>query len=382
MNNEGKIKVLHILRATTGVDVSLRMIISHTDDNKFEHIVIHEKDDNIPPYYTKSGKKVKVYRLPIVRELAPAKDLKSIFKTKKIIKKEKINLIHTHSAKGGFIGRIAALGTGITVLHTPQAFSYLSTPDPLKRFVYLTAERILKHFHSKLVASSESELRRGIEEVGFKKENTYLFNNCIDPIDTDDNLEMEKSWPGNYLCTVGRPSYQKHLDMMVRVMYELKKEIPGIHLVLVGVGYHFHKDLELLKKLIDRLDLKNNITLLEWMPREKVFKIVKDAQVYLTTSLYEGMPYAVLEAMALGKPVVATDVDGNRDLIRHGYNGFLVPVDDVEAMKNHILKLLRNNNLMQEFSANAKKLFFDKFNAQKNFPLLEKIYSDNAKQVN
>ncbi len=81
----------------------------------------------------------------------------------------------------------------------------------------------------------------------------------------------------------------------------------------MGVGYH-SGELDNVMQLIDQLDLKQNVTLLPWTSREDVFNVIKKARVYVSTSRYEGMPYSVIEAMALGKPCIVSDCDGNSTL--------------------------------------------------------------------
>ena len=115
---------------------------------------------------------------------------------------EKPNIIHAHSAKGGVIARTASLFHKIKVLHTPQAYSYLSSPKGLKRIVFLGIEKALKNFSSILVASSTSELNRGLFEVGYKKRNTELFNNSINPITINSEDKISSQIPKKYICSV------------------------------------------------------------------------------------------------------------------------------------------------------------------------------------
>ncbi len=377
-NKEKKIKILHVARAAGGIGVYIDLIVKHINDERFKNYIIHEDDYQSISFASKSGLPVKSYKLPIPREISPRKDWQAVLKTRKIIEEENIDLIHAHSAKGGVIARLAALGKGVKVLYTPNAFSYLSTPNTIKKFIFLNAERILKHFNSKLLASSPSEQERGIKEVGFKKENTYLFNNSIAPIETT-RLTIPKKWPDSYICTVGRPSYQKRLDMMIKVLSELKKEIPNIHLIIMGVGF-YAPELDSINELINKLNLSKNITLLPWTAKENVHHIIKNAQMYISTARYEGLPFSIIESLALGKPVVATNVDGNKDLIINGYNGFLIDGENIIEMKNKIMALLHNKERLEKFSFNAKRIFEEKYNIHQNIPLLEQIYLENIKK--
>lgn len=368
-----KIKVAHILHSVGGVDVSLRLIVEHIDTEKFESIVIQGTKDNDTPFQDRNKVPVKSYRIPIFREISPLKDFKAIRTAYKIVKKEKPHVIHAHSAKGGVVGRIIGMITKTPSLYTPQAFSYLSTDNPKKRSIYLTIERFFKKGNSRILASSESEKQRALKEVGFPESKVLLYNNSIVPINDIMPLSILKTWPDEYICTVGRPSYQKNTELLVRAVYEIKKH-RNIHLVLMGVGYHY-SELDNIVKLIDELDLKDTITLLAWTSREDVFNIVKNSQVYVSTSRYEGLPYSVIEAIALAKACVVSDCDGNRDLIKDGYNGFVIKDENPKLYSDKIIELLDQDTLREKFSLNAKDFFIENFNVYTNIKKIEQIYT-------
>ncbi len=120
-----KIKVAHVLHSIGGVDVYLRLVTENINPDIIENIIIHEEEDKAK-YYSKNNTEITEYKLPIQREINPIKDLKAIIKTIKILKKEKPNIIHAHSAKGGIIARAASLFYKVNVFHTPHAYSFLS----------------------------------------------------------------------------------------------------------------------------------------------------------------------------------------------------------------------------------------------------------------
>lgn len=372
-------KIIHILHSVGGVDVSLRHILNNIDDVSFENIVIHSDNDTEKEFLSLSKNKIKEYKLSIYRNISPLNDVKAIFATRKILKKEKPDLIHAHSAKGGVISRLAAVGLNIKVLHTPQAYSYLSTSNFLKRIIYLLIERLLAKLNSTLVASSLSEQSRGIKEVKYKKENALLFNNSINDIKVEDKLTIDKIWPSSYICTVGRPSYQKNLEMMIKVISKIKEKTPSIHLVIMGVGY-YSPELENIKRLIDDLGLKENITLLEWTTQQNIFSIIDKSQAYITTARYEGLPYSVIESMAIGKPIIATDADGNRDLVIHNENGYLLGFNQINKMAILTGEILENELLNKQFSEKSRKLFLENFNITSNIKKLETIYKNKLNQ--
>jgi len=367
-----KIKIAHILHSVGGVDVSLRLIVKNLNSDAFENIIIHGERDTNHPFVNDKGRQVVDYKTSILRDISPEKDMKAILKTYAILRKDRPDLIHAHSAKGGVIGKIVGKALGIKVVYTPQAFSYLSSQNKIKRYIFITIERLLANKNSILLASSNSEQKRGIEESNYKPINTIVFNNCIEPISEIQPLSIEKTWPDEYICTVGRPSYQKNIEMMIEALHEVNKT-RKIHLVIMGVGHHVGQ-LESVKKLIQKLQMSKTVSLLDWTARTDVFNIISRSKFYISTARYEGMPYSIIESLALSKPCVVTDCDGNRDLIEDGYNGFILPQNEILPFADKVKLLLNDNDLLTLFSKNAQISFSENYNIKKNIKDLEAIY--------
>ncbi|OAB80219.1 glycosyltransferase [Cochleicola gelatinilyticus] len=373
-----KTRVAHIADAVGGVAVYLQITLQAIDPEKIEAFIIQGHHTKNKIFKEKHGNLVQTFLVPIQRAISPIKDLRSIYETAQILRKEKPDVIHAHSAKGGIVARAASLFYPTTVLYTPHAFSYLSTPNRFKKGLYLRIERLFKHFNSILLACSTSERNRGIREVGYKEEKALVFNNCIHPISETAFLKHDLQLPEKYLCTVGRPSYQKNIEMMIEVLNLLKQKQPNIHLVIMGVG-EYSPNKEHVEQLIETYGLSENTTLIPWIERGKIFTIVSKSQLYLSTARYEGLPYAVIEAMALGKACVVTSCDGNKDLIKDGYNGYVVEENSVETMANRTFALLQNNALLTKFENNALDYFNEHHNINNTIQKLEGIYRSYSK---
>ena len=367
-----KIKVAHVLNSIGGLDIWMRLTADTLDTQRFETIIIHGTEDTNREFFDADGTKIKEYKLAIKRNLSPWHDIKLVISAYRILKKEKPGIIHCHSAKGGVIGRLAGRLLGIPVLYTPHAFSYLSTDNPIKRLIFLGLEKLLANGNSILASTSASENERGIKEAGYKMANTIILHNSVHPVIDIPPLTLSKTWPDNYICTVGRPSYQKNIELMLHAVNEIKKH-HNIHLVLLGAGI-VQDRIHSVRTLIDTLDLKNNVTMVEWTQRENVLNILSNARMYISTSRYEGMPYSVIESLALGIPCVVSNCDGNKDLIVSGYNGYVITSQDPRDYAAKIIALLSNETLQEQFSANAKKTFNEHHNLTKNIKKLEQAY--------
>jgi glycosyltransferase involved in cell wall biosynthesis len=372
-----KIKVVHILHSVGGVEVYLRLVTENINPNKFESIIIHKKNDSKRKYKDKNNVELKEFNIPIQREINIIKDFKAVLKTIAILKKEKPHVIHAHSAKGGIIARLASFFYKVKILHTPHAYSYLSADSFIKKHFFLFLEKLFKNFNSYLLATSESEKQRGIIDVGYKQSKALVFNNSIMPISSIIN-DRKINLPTKYICTVGRPSFQKNIEAMVNIIYKIKQEIPEIHLVVMGVG-EYSPNKEKVVSLIESLDLNKNITLIKWMERDKIFGIIKKSLFYISTSRYEGLPYSVIESLALSKALVLSDCDGNKDLVKDNFNGFLIKNSCQDLMIEKIKLLYLDDDLRKRFETESFNLFTKNFNLINNINLLEDIYLNHTK---
>jgi glycosyltransferase involved in cell wall biosynthesis len=374
-----KLKIIHVLHAVGGVDVSVRLITQNIDSAQHETIIIHGTTDTQKPFLDNNSKELKEYALPISREISPYNDLKAIQQTIKILRKEKPDVVHAHSAKGGIIARAASMFYAVPVLHTPQAYSFLSEPKGLKRLVFLGIEKFFKNINATLLASSNSERNRGIQEVGYKEEKALVFNNSINPISNKFVRISEINLPENFICTVGRPSFQKNIELMIEVLKTVKLKQPNIHLVLMGVG-EYSPNKQQVEQLITAYNLESNITMIPWIAREKIFAIIKKSKLYISTARYEGLPYSIIASLAIGKACVVTDCDGNRDLIEDGYNGYVIKENMVDTMANRIFALLEDDILRNTLGENALTHFNTHFNIEENSKKLEAIYKQISKK--
>lgn len=169
-------KVLHIGQLIGGLDIYIRNSIAFASGN-IEYVIMHGVDDKSAPVYSK-GKEVREYRTALQRDLNPLKDCKALWQAIHIIRKEKPDIIHCHSAKGGIIGRVAGFLTGTPTLYTPHGFSFLCSPSKKKQWMYKMLERMAR-LNSYMLACGESEQQLGINEVGYSEEKALCWHNCV-----------------------------------------------------------------------------------------------------------------------------------------------------------------------------------------------------------
>ena len=380
-------KILHIGNLKSGIDTYVRNTVALASD-KFEFVIVNGADDNSKPYM-RHGKQVKTYSIDMYRALNPVKDMKAVMQAIKIIKKEKPDLVHCHSAKGGVIGRFAAFFTGTKVVYTAHAFSFLSAESAKKKQVFLLLEKIAK-LNSYLLACSGSERELGIKVVGFNEKKAFAWNNAVPDVDKGltrisqiSRISSQKNESSDlpvpkvgerYITSIGRPSYQKNPLFMVEVAHGIHLKHPDIKFYLLGVGF-YSPMLEDMKKLIHQYDMDDTFYLLPWLSHEEILKYVKGSMLYFMTSLYEGLPISVIEAMSLGKAVVASDVLGNKDCVKDGYNGYLLPLKE-EVFIEKMNDLIENDEKRKEMEKNSRSYFESDFFIDNRIKALEDIYTE------
>lgn len=175
-----------------------------------------------------------------------------------------------------------------------------------------------------------------------------------------------------YICYIGRPSYQKNPLFLVEVVKDVHLIHPEVEFTLLGVGY-YSPELDRMKAKIAEYGLEEVISLFPWLEHRKTLEYVKNSMFYLTVARYEGLPLAVIEAMSLGKAIVASDVAGNKDCVKDGYNGRLIPLEN-DVFVKAICELVEDEPKRKLYGKNSRILFEQEFLITNRIQELEAIY--------
>lgn len=362
------LKIVHIAKPVGGVGVYIDLLTQHLNKDNFEHFILYNEEE----VDLQANTLREIFHIPLIREIKPITDIKCLLHIIKLLKELKPDRIHCHSAKAGILGRIAGAYLKISTYYTPHAYSYLSAESNFKRLFFKSIEKAFRFFPAKTIACSYSEYNRTINDLKFKEKKVFLWKNSITDIIKEKQLKTTSKLPKKFICSIGRPSYQKNTELLVETILEVKKSIKEIHLVILGVGFYSpsYKNVE---NFIKKNDLSNNITLIPWLQREEVIEVLRKSKFYISTSRYEGLPYSVMEALALSKPCIVTNVDGNKDLIKDNYNGFLIKEDSLK-LSQAVIEFFKNEDLLNRMSIGARKTFEDNYNIEKTITQLETIY--------
>ena len=362
-----KIKLIHIVESFGGGTFTvLTQIVNSLNPLEFDVSIAYSLRPEITSdFRDRIRKEVRLIHLPMVREVKPLHDLKSLFQLWKLLKKEQPDVVHLHSSKAGFLGRIAAKLSGVNrVFYSPHGFSFLRQDiDEKKRSRYRLYERIASRFGGTIIACSKGELDAA-KSVAPK---AILINNAID-VEAIDKL-IKSSFLSEVvqkgqmtIGIVGRITPQRSPALFTKIAREVNTARPGfVRFLWIGGGD-------------DGDDLSDApVEVTGWLPREEALKMLaEEVIIYLHTSLWEGMPIAILEAMALQKPVVATDIVGNRDAVVHGETGFLC--SSPEELTDALLRLIDNPGLRDSMGSAGRARVESEFSLPALIKCLSALY--------
>jgi glycosyltransferase involved in cell wall biosynthesis len=314
----------------------------------------------------------------MVRSIRPVKDLKALFALVWLILKEKFDIVHTHSSKGGILGRLAAKLCGVPhIIHTPHGHVFYGHFGRLTSRIFLWVERIFSKFTDRMVALTHGEKNDYIKLSVCAPEKLLTIHSGVDVqqfLNANGNgLEKRRSLglaqDEAVIGFVGWLLPIKGPDYLLKAMDYIWPEKPETTLVMVGKG---DLDVDLRTEAL-RKNVNGRVKFLGW--RQDIHELMMVFDMLVLPSLNEGMGRVLVEAMAAGKPVVASRVGGIPDLIQDGHNGYLVPPADEQALADAILKLL-NNRDRASFMGQRGKERCRQFSLEAMIAKLDNLYSD------
>lgn len=286
--------------------------------------------------------------------------INSLFKLRYFVKKHNISIIHSHGRGAGFYSRLLKLlYPKCKVIHTYHGLN--NNLSFLKKIIYYGIEYIFSYLTNLSINVSEGE--KQIAKSNYilnEKKSVVVYNGTKDhghihqPI--GDHTEIK-------VISITRFSYPKNMKSSLRIAKALRG-YGNIKFVWVGDG----EDRILLEEEAKRLNLNIDFVGFSTEPYKYLFQ----SNIFLSTSLHEGLPYALIEASSVGLPIVASNVIGNNEVVQNQYNGFLFNSEE-EACRN-ILTFYEQRDLLQAMGANSRKFYEKNFTEEKMIKSLVNCY--------
>lgn len=324
------------------------------------------------------------------RPIRPLKDRKAYLKIKKIIQEFKPDIVHTHAAKAGALGRLAAYHARVPViLHTFHGHVFHSYFNPIVSNMFVRIERYLASISSQIIAISSSQKK----ELGETYRIAPTDKISIVPNGFDlqrfvtDTEQKRSAFRKKYgfseddllIGIIGRLAPVKNHVLFLQSIYELNQRtsVP-FKAVVIGDGelktaiQEQAKALQLPFAEVYKEELPALVNFTSWIKEIDVANAGLD--IVALSSLNEGTPVSLVEAQAAGKPIVSTDVGGVRDVVLHEKAGFIVPPNDPIAFANALKTLLENPSLRNEFGQFGHSFAFQHFSYQRLVKDMKQLY--------
>lgn len=281
------------------------------------------------------------------RNIHAFSDLLALFTLISLFRRLRPTIVHTHSSKAGILGRWAAWFARVPiVIHTVHGFGVTPAQPALLRRLFVLLERMTGWVTSHWIMVAQVDVQKGRQWRLFQN-NVSVVRPGIDPrpfqspIDENARNRIREEFgasPGDFLVgTVACLKPQKAPEDVVRVAKILSEKSPEARFVIIGDGELRSR----VEALIEQYGLRQRIRLAGW--RRNIDKAMKCFDALLLTSHWEGLPRVILEASAVGLPVVATKVGGVEEVVQNGENALLYEVGDVEGLAGGLKKILEGN---------------------------------------
>jgi len=319
---------------------------------------------------------IDVIQVPsLLREINPIQDFLALLHLFRVLREKRPHIVHANSTKAGFLGRLAARLAGVPIaLFTAHGF-FLYEPfwRAEERFMYVFIEWLGAKLSDCIIAVCEADRQKMLQHNIASPDNIFVVHNGLEfshlaPARNSRRLEQDSKEEGKLVGTVANFYPIKGLRYFIEGAALVKQVMPEVRFAIVGDG---EQRVEL-RNLARQLDLDPEILFLGH--RDNVPELLSFFNVFVLSSVAEGLPFALLEAMAAARPVVATTVGGVPELILDGQTGLLVPSKDPQALAEAVISLLKNPSRAEAMGVAARQRVLSHFTVDRMIAETEQIY--------
>lgn len=383
-----KIKILRIIARLNvgGPAKHVALLTEGLKNERHSSLLIYgslDKGEGDMSYLIKKDDIKSIFIPELVRRLDPIRDFIAFIKILSIIKKEKPDIVHTHTAKAGTIGRIAAALSRVPVkIHTFHGHIFYGYFDKWSTAFFLWVERMLSYFTDCIIVISDNQKDELLIKYKIGTRQKYrVINLGLDlqrfsytTMKQNGFREKHRFKEDEILVgMIGRLVPVKNHRMFIRIIKHVRAYIPEevfdrVKFVIVGDG----PEKESLVGYAKSQGVSERIVFTGWI--EDMAEVYSDIDIVALTSKNEGTPLSLIEALASGRPVISTDVGGVRDLI--GNTGILVDEGDEAAFSQNLSELIRSPDMRREIGLKGRGVVMEKFSKENLISQIEKLYEE------
>jgi glycosyltransferase involved in cell wall biosynthesis len=332
---------------------------------------------------------VKVKNIKIRRKISPIEDLVSFFRLFFYFKKEKFDIVHTHTPKPSLLGQSAAKLAGVPiVIDTIHGLYFHKNSPPLKRKFFVFIQKLATSCSTLIFSQNKEDIETLVKEKIAELKKIRYLGNGID-IEKFDAKKFSPEFIGHKKEELNIPADFKVVGIVARLVEEkgyldlfnalktVLKVFPKTVLLAIGPEEPEKKD-AVNPKIVEDYNIESNVVFLG--ERSDVEEIYPLMDVFVLPSYREGFPRSILEAMAEKLPIVATDIRGCREEIENNKNGILVPVKNSEKLAEAIIYLFNDSKKAKMFGENARERVEKYFSEDIVFDKIKKEYHKLIKE--
>ena len=297
---------------------------------------------------------VKIVNIPYPRKPSEGNILKSYIETRNLIKVYKPDIVDVHLSVVGAICRVACLGFNeIKVIYSPHGFFFYKGAPLLNNILYKFTEYLLSYVTVYIITINEEDYKNALK-MKVRGKVFYLPGVGVDVVKikricvSNNNIRTELKLKDDdfIFLSVGELNINKNHQIVIRALHLLKElGYENIKYIICGDNT---SELDTLKILAKQCEVEQDVYFLGY--RNDIHKIDKVVDVFILPSFKEGLSVSIIEAMASGLPVIASDIRGNRDLIKHSKGGFLFNPEDCNELAQYMKRLIEDKKLLDEMS--------------------------------
>jgi glycosyltransferase involved in cell wall biosynthesis len=315
----------------------------------------------------------------LLRQISPSNDLRALQDMSARMRQERYTIVHTHSSKAGILGRLAARRAGVPIIvHTIHGWSFHEFMSPLVRWTYIFLERWMASFSDALIVVAERDRQKGLQ-AGIGRPEQYRRIRSAIPLEEFEpacydcqEVRRELGIPAEAVVVgnVGRFSAQKNPLDWARAAGQIGRACPQAWFLLVGDGsLRPEVEAELRSQgLAERARLTGL--------RRDPARMMAAMDIFMLTSLWEGLPRVVPQALAMGLPVLANHADGTSEAIQDGETGYLVQAGQVEEMAARAIDLVKDAGLRRKMGGQGQVFARQEFDLRTMIAQIETLYQN------
>lgn len=320
---------------------------------------------------------IKYFIIPYLkRSISLIMDFLALINIINIIKKIKPDIIHLNSSKISIIGSLASLCAKRRALcvYTAHGWVFNEPMSKFKKIFYFYAEKFTAILKDKIICVSKFDKEVAINKKITHEKKLISIHNGIEEITF---LNKEKSRERLYILSekiiigsIGNLYKTKGFEYLIKATDILKKEYPEIKMIIIGEG----KEKRNLHGLIKKYNLENNFILAGRI--NNASRILKAFDIYVCSSVKEGLSYTIIEAMQAGLPIIATNVGGNPELIKNNISGLIARSRNPNSLAKNIKKLLETKKFREKLGLKAQEISQKEFNLEKMINKTREVYNN------